>query len=49
MVNDLPVQPWSLRRRLLMAIVAASTVLWLCGPGAGSITGQAISVSGGDT
>jgi NAD(P)-dependent dehydrogenase (short-subunit alcohol dehydrogenase family) len=27
----------------------ATAVLWLCGPGAGSVTGQAISVSGGET
>jgi NAD(P)-dependent dehydrogenase (short-subunit alcohol dehydrogenase family) len=27
----------------------AATVLWLCGPGAASVTGQAISVSGGET
>jgi NAD(P)-dependent dehydrogenase (short-subunit alcohol dehydrogenase family) len=27
----------------------AATVLWLCGDGAGSVTGQAISVSGGET
>jgi NAD(P)-dependent dehydrogenase (short-subunit alcohol dehydrogenase family) len=26
----------------------ATAVLWLCGPGAGSVTGQAISVSGGE-
>jgi two-component system sensor histidine kinase QseC len=30
---DAAVQPWSLRRRLLMAIVAASTVLWLASLG----------------
>jgi two-component system sensor histidine kinase QseC len=33
MMNDSPVQPWSLRRRLLIAIVAASTVLWLASLG----------------
>ena len=27
----------------------AATVLWLCGAGAASVTGQAISVSGGET
>jgi NAD(P)-dependent dehydrogenase (short-subunit alcohol dehydrogenase family) len=27
----------------------ATAVLWLCGPGTGSVTGQAISVSGGET
>lgn len=27
----------------------AAAVLWLCGPGADSVTGQAISVSGGET
>jgi NAD(P)-dependent dehydrogenase (short-subunit alcohol dehydrogenase family) len=27
----------------------ADTVLWLCGPASGAITGQAISVSGGET
>jgi NAD(P)-dependent dehydrogenase (short-subunit alcohol dehydrogenase family) len=27
----------------------AQSVLWLCSPGAQSITGQAISVSGGET
>lgn len=27
----------------------AATVLWLCGPGAASVTGQAISISGGET
>jgi NAD(P)-dependent dehydrogenase (short-subunit alcohol dehydrogenase family) len=27
----------------------AAAVLWLCGPGAASVTGQAISVSGGET
>jgi NAD(P)-dependent dehydrogenase (short-subunit alcohol dehydrogenase family) len=26
----------------------ADTVLWLCGKGAASVTGQAISVSGGE-
>jgi two-component system sensor histidine kinase QseC len=30
---DAAVQPWSLRRRLLIAIVAASTVLWLASLG----------------
>jgi len=33
MVNEVQVQPWSLRRRLLIAIVAASTVLWLASLG----------------
>jgi NAD(P)-dependent dehydrogenase (short-subunit alcohol dehydrogenase family) len=27
----------------------ADTVLWLCTPGAQAVTGQAISVSGGET
>ncbi|MBP7002547.1 SDR family NAD(P)-dependent oxidoreductase [Amaricoccus sp.] len=27
----------------------AAAVLWLCGPGSGSVTGQAISISGGET
>lgn len=27
----------------------AAAVLWLCGPGAASVTGQAVSVSGGET
>jgi NAD(P)-dependent dehydrogenase (short-subunit alcohol dehydrogenase family) len=26
----------------------AATVVWLCGPGSDAITGQAISVSGGE-
>jgi NAD(P)-dependent dehydrogenase (short-subunit alcohol dehydrogenase family) len=27
----------------------AAAVLWLCGPGSDAVTGQAISVSGGET
>lgn len=34
--------------RLIQPIEVASTVLWLCQPTSGSITGQAISVSGGE-
>ncbi|MBX9776157.1 MAG: SDR family oxidoreductase [Xanthobacteraceae bacterium] len=35
--------------RFIQPQEVASTVLWLCGDGASSITGQAISVSGGET
>ena len=35
--------------RLIQADEVADTVLWLCGENAGSVTGQAISVSGGET
>ena len=34
--------------RLVQPIEVANTVLWLCLPGAEAITGQAISVSGGE-
>ena len=34
--------------RLVMPDEVADTVLWLCGEGAGSITGQAIAVAGGE-
>lgn len=34
--------------RLVQPIEVASAVLWLCQPASGSITGQAISVSGGE-
>jgi NAD(P)-dependent dehydrogenase (short-subunit alcohol dehydrogenase family) len=36
------------QRRLIRPVEVASTVLWLCSEGAGSITGQALSVSGGE-
>jgi 3-hydroxybutyrate dehydrogenase len=36
------------QRRLVSAAEVADTVLWLCGEGAGSITGQAIVVAGGE-
>jgi NAD(P)-dependent dehydrogenase (short-subunit alcohol dehydrogenase family) len=35
--------------RLIQPREVADTVLWLCQPGSASITGQAISVSGGET
>jgi NAD(P)-dependent dehydrogenase (short-subunit alcohol dehydrogenase family) len=35
--------------RLITPKEVADTVLWLCGPGARSITGQAIAVAGGET
>jgi 3-hydroxybutyrate dehydrogenase len=34
--------------RLVTAAEVADTVLWLCGEGAGAITGQAIAVAGGE-
>lgn len=36
-------------RRLIDPAEVAQSVLWLVGPGSGAITGQAISVSGGET
>ncbi|WP_099865723.1 SDR family NAD(P)-dependent oxidoreductase [Pararhizobium haloflavum] len=35
--------------RLIQPSEIADTVLWLCGTGAASVTGQAISISGGET
>jgi NAD(P)-dependent dehydrogenase (short-subunit alcohol dehydrogenase family) len=34
--------------RLIKPSEVADTVLWLCGEGAASITGQAIAVAGGE-
>ena len=34
--------------RLVSPAQVADTVLWLCGEGAGAITGQAIAVAGGE-
>jgi 3-hydroxybutyrate dehydrogenase len=34
--------------RLIQPSEVADTVLWLCGEGAGAITGQAIAVAGGE-
>ena len=34
--------------RLVQPREVADAVLWLCGPGAGAVTGQAIAVAGGD-
>jgi NAD(P)-dependent dehydrogenase (short-subunit alcohol dehydrogenase family) len=34
--------------RLVSPREVADTVLWLCGEGAGAITGQAIAVAGGE-
>ena len=34
--------------RLVTVAEVADTVLWLCGPGASAITGQAIAVAGGE-
>ena len=34
--------------RLVTPVEVADTVLWLCGEGAGAITGQAIAVAGGE-
>ena len=34
--------------RLVQPGEVADTVQWLCGPGAGAVTGQALSVSGGE-
>jgi 3-hydroxybutyrate dehydrogenase len=34
--------------RLVTPQEVADTVLWLCGPGAGAVTGQAIAVAGGE-
>ncbi|SDP78398.1 SDR family NAD(P)-dependent oxidoreductase [Phyllobacterium sp. OV277] len=36
------------QKRLIQPQEIAQTVLWLCGPNSGSITGQAISISGGE-
>ncbi len=36
-------------RRLVPPADVAQAVLWLCGPGSDMVTGQAISVSGGET
>ncbi len=36
------------QRRLVQPIEVANAVLWLCAPGAEAVTGQAISVSGGE-
>jgi 3-hydroxybutyrate dehydrogenase len=36
------------QRRLVSAAEVADAVLWLCGEGAGAITGQAIAVAGGE-
>src|ERR1700744_6311233 len=36
------------QRRLVSPAEVADTVLWLCGEGAGAITGQAIAVAGGE-
>jgi NAD(P)-dependent dehydrogenase (short-subunit alcohol dehydrogenase family) len=36
------------QRRLITPAEVADTVLWLCGEGAGAITGQAIAVAGGE-
>jgi NAD(P)-dependent dehydrogenase (short-subunit alcohol dehydrogenase family) len=36
------------QRRLVTPAEVADTVLWLCGDGAGAITGQAIAVAGGE-
>ncbi|MDO5103076.1 MAG: SDR family NAD(P)-dependent oxidoreductase [Lautropia sp.] len=36
------------QQRLVKPVEVAETVAWLCGPGTGAITGQAISVSGGE-
>ena len=35
--------------RLVRVEEVADAVLWLCGPGASAITGQAIAVAGGET
>ncbi|WP_309083056.1 SDR family NAD(P)-dependent oxidoreductase [Chelativorans sp.] len=35
--------------RFIQPEEVAAAVLWLCGPGAASVTGQAISISGGET
>jgi NAD(P)-dependent dehydrogenase (short-subunit alcohol dehydrogenase family) len=37
------------QERFVQPEEVAATVLWLCSDGAASITGQAISVSGGET
>jgi NAD(P)-dependent dehydrogenase (short-subunit alcohol dehydrogenase family) len=34
--------------RLVTPVEIADTVLWLCGEGAGAITGQAVAVAGGE-
>ncbi|MGR3247948.1 MAG: SDR family NAD(P)-dependent oxidoreductase [Paracoccus sp. (in: a-proteobacteria)] len=36
-------------QRLVPPADVAEAVLWLCGPGSGMVTGQAISISGGET
>ena len=36
------------QRRLVEAREVADAVLWLCGDGAGAVTGQAIVVAGGE-
>lgn len=37
------------QQRLIDPVEIADTVAWLCSPGAGSVTGQSISISGGET
>jgi NAD(P)-dependent dehydrogenase (short-subunit alcohol dehydrogenase family) len=39
----------NLLNRFILPEEVAAAVLWLCGPGSDAITGQAISVSGGET
>ena len=34
--------------RLIQPAEVTAAALWLCGPGSGSITGQAISIAGGE-
>ncbi|QND50447.1 SDR family oxidoreductase (plasmid) [Phyllobacterium sp. 628] len=36
------------QKRMIQPDEVAQTVLWLCGPHSGSVTGQAISISGGE-
>jgi NAD(P)-dependent dehydrogenase (short-subunit alcohol dehydrogenase family) len=36
------------QRRIVQPAEVADAVLWLCGPGAASVTGQSVSVSGGE-
>ena len=35
-------------KRLVMPHEVADTVLWLCGEGAASVTGQSIAIAGGE-
>ena len=42
-------QRMSPQNRLIQPAEVTSAALWLCGPGSEGITGQALSISGGET